>query len=277
MGERNSMEGACVATAAERELARRSHILSRLIEENRALARHERRVKKDPALPEKIPPSLEPKTSTSTICLSTLRPALGHEKEGDEDLKHLQSLRDEVQLIAKKEQGNPTNKIKPAPQKEKNPSGSAHHKRLVVYQESLYSKEASRNDANSKPAMAATANEAVNVITNAVPSAIVEVNLAAVAAALKVRVKAADMPALLQERAFRCARQSLDAMDKLNSKRVALALKKEFDTSYGPAWHCIVGTSFGSFVTHSLGGFLYFSMDKVSILLFKTAVEPLDQ
>jgi len=271
------MEGACVATAAERELARRSHILSRLIEENRALGRHERRVKKDPALPEKIPPTLESKTTTSSICRSTRRAALGHEVEGDEDLKHLQSLRDEVQLFAKQDQGNPTDNLKPPPKNEKTPSGSAHHNSLAVYQGGLYSKEASKNAANSKPAMAAPASEATSGTTNAVPSAIVEVNLAAVAVALKVRVKAADMPVLLQERAFRCARQSLDAMNKLNSKRVALALKKEFDTSYGPAWHCIVGTSFGSFVTHSLGGFLYFSMDKVSILLFKTAVEPLDQ
>ncbi|XP_058108249.1 uncharacterized protein LOC131251513 [Magnolia sinica] len=113
---------------------------------------------------------------------------------------------------------------------------------------------------------------------------------------LNVRVRAADMPLPLQDRAFRCARDSLDAMmlqpsntttnnnnhnkshnhSKLDSKRLALALKKEFDSSYGPAWHCIVGTSFGSYVTHSLGGFLYFSIDKVYILLFKTAVEPLD-
>uniref|UniRef100_A0A453C5C8 Dynein light chain n=1 Tax=Aegilops tauschii subsp. strangulata TaxID=200361 RepID=A0A453C5C8_AEGTS len=52
---------------------------------------------------------------------------------------------------------------------------------------------------------------------------------------------------------------------------------KEFDTTYGPAWHCIVGTSFGSYVTHSLGGFLYFSVDKAYILLFRTAVEPLSK
>lgn len=52
---------------------------------------------------------------------------------------------------------------------------------------------------------------------------------------------------------------------------------KDFDTTYGPAWHCIVGTSFGSYVTHSLGGFLYFSVDKVYILLFRTAVQPLAQ
>ncbi|KAF3331534.1 Dynein light chain [Carex littledalei] len=91
----------------------------------------------------------------------------------------------------------------------------------------------------------------------------------------KIRVRAADMAPALQRRAFRCAREVFDAMPKLENKRLALALKKEFDTAYGPAWHCIVGTSFGSYVTHSLGGFLYFSIDKVYVLLFRTAVEPL--
>ncbi|KAK2635421.1 hypothetical protein Ddye_030213 [Dipteronia dyeriana] len=94
---------------------------------------------------------------------------------------------------------------------------------------------------------------------------------------LNIRVRASDMPLHLQKKAFKCARDLLDSMPaKLDSKRLALALKKEFDSTYGPAWHCIVGTSFGSYVTHSLGGFLYFSIDKVYILLFKTAVEPLD-
>ncbi|KAI9169352.1 hypothetical protein LWI28_011057 [Acer negundo] len=94
---------------------------------------------------------------------------------------------------------------------------------------------------------------------------------------LNIRVRASDMPLHLQNNAFKCARDLLDSMPvKLDSKRLALALKKEFDSTYGPAWHCIVGTSFGSYVTHSLGGFLYFSIDKVYILLFKTAVEPLD-
>ncbi|TVU29536.1 hypothetical protein EJB05_21106 [Eragrostis curvula] len=79
---------------------------------------------------------------------------------------------------------------------------------------------------------------------------------------LSVRVRAADMPLPLQRRAIRLAYEAIAAMPRLDSKRLALALKKEFDTTYGPAWHCIVGTSFGSYVTHSLGGFLYFSVDK---------------
>ncbi|KAE8076333.1 hypothetical protein FH972_014993 [Carpinus fangiana] len=44
---------------------------------------------------------------------------------------------------------------------------------------------------------------------------------------LNVRVRASDMPFPLQNRAFRCARDHLDSMPgKLDSKRIALALKK---------------------------------------------------
>lgn len=115
-----------------------------------------------------------------------------------------------------------------------------------------------------------------NFCTEVKPSPAIEVNVTAVAAALKIRIKAADMPPPMQEHAFRCARDTLDTFDKLQCKRVAFMLKKEFDKVYGPAWHCIVGTSFGSYVTHSLGGFVYFSLDKVSVLLFKTTVEPIE-
>ncbi|RCV33974.1 hypothetical protein SETIT_7G126100v2 [Setaria italica] len=82
-----------------------------------------------------------------------------------------------------------------------------------------------------------------------------------------VCVRAADMPLPLQRRAVRIAVEAVAAMPRLQSKRLALALKKDFDTTYGPAWHCIVGTSFGSYVTHSLGGFLYFSVDKMQCKL----------
>ncbi|PIM97995.1 Dynein light chain type 1 [Handroanthus impetiginosus] len=89
-----------------------------------------------------------------------------------------------------------------------------------------------------------------------------------------VKVVAVDMPPPMQIHAVDCARKTHDSLEKFTSKALALTLKKEFDGAYGPAWHCIVGTSFGSFVTHSVGGFLYFSMDhKLYILLFKTTVQ----
>ncbi|KAL1541554.1 hypothetical protein AAHA92_25761 [Salvia divinorum] len=89
-----------------------------------------------------------------------------------------------------------------------------------------------------------------------------------------VKVVAVDMPPFMQVHAVNCARKAHDSLEKFTSKTLAFTLKKEFDGVYGPAWHCIVGTSFGSFVTHSVGGFMYFSMDqKLYILLFKTAVQ----
>ncbi|MCD7448199.1 hypothetical protein HAX54_039554 [Datura stramonium] len=89
-----------------------------------------------------------------------------------------------------------------------------------------------------------------------------------------VKVVSVDMPPFMQIHAVNCARKTHDSLEKFTSKALAFTLKKEFDGVYGPAWHCIVGTSFGSFVTHSVGGFMYFSMDhKLYVLLFKTTVQ----
>ncbi|KAL9243195.1 hypothetical protein vseg_017110 [Gypsophila vaccaria] len=91
------------------------------------------------------------------------------------------------------------------------------------------------------------------------------------------KLVAADMPPFIQIHAVGFARKIKDSLEKFSSKNLALSLKKEFDGFYGPAWHCIVGSSFGSFVTHSSGGFLYFSLDqKLYVLLFKTTVQRAD-
>ncbi|PPR97257.1 hypothetical protein GOBAR_AA23411 [Gossypium barbadense] len=102
-----------------------------------------------------------------------------------------------------------------------------------------------------------------------------QVELAAIAISLNVRLRPSDMPVYMQEHALRCTRQLLDSAPKPQPSltHLARAIKKEFDSVYGPAWQCVIGTSFGSFVTHSPGGFLYFSIDSFSILLFKTEVE----
>ncbi|KAL4571519.1 hypothetical protein LXL04_018279 [Taraxacum kok-saghyz] len=100
-----------------------------------------------------------------------------------------------------------------------------------------------------------------------------EMSLGPVAALMQVRVLVTDMPAFMQIHAFRCARQTFDSLEKFSPKQIALNLKKEFDKVYGPAWHCIVGSNFGSFVTHATGCFLYFSMESLYILVFKTKVK----
>ncbi|XP_076914248.1 uncharacterized protein LOC143573192 [Bidens hawaiensis] len=89
-----------------------------------------------------------------------------------------------------------------------------------------------------------------------------------------VKVVSADMPPYMQIHLVDLTRTTYDRLEKFTAKTLAFTLKKEFDGVYGPAWHCIVGSSFGSFVTHSVGGFMYFSMDhKIYVLLFKTAVQ----
>ncbi|KAJ9548614.1 hypothetical protein OSB04_021157 [Centaurea solstitialis] len=106
-----------------------------------------------------------------------------------------------------------------------------------------------------------------------VGSTAAEVDVQRLATVLQVRVLVTDMPAFMQVHAFRCARKTFDSLEKFSPKQIALNLKKDFDKVYGPAWHCIVGLNFGSFVTHATGGFLYFSMEKVYILVFKTKVK----
>ncbi|KAF8400679.1 hypothetical protein HHK36_013979 [Tetracentron sinense] len=101
----------------------------------------------------------------------------------------------------------------------------------------------------------------------------VETNVTSVAAFLQVKVLVSDMPGFMQVHAFRCAKRTYDSSEKFSSKHMAYNLKKEFDKVYGPAWHCIVGSSFGSFVTHSTGCFLYFSMEKIYVLVFKTKIQ----
>ncbi|GJZ41322.1 dynein light chain, cytoplasmic-like protein [Tanacetum coccineum] len=102
-----------------------------------------------------------------------------------------------------------------------------------------------------------------------------DVKLAAVAVSLNIRLRSADMPSVMQERALRLARELMDSSTsrRPNLTIMARSIKKEFDQLYGPAWHCVAGKSFGSFVTHSPGGFVYFSVDAYSFLLFKTEVQ----
>ncbi|KAK6941640.1 Dynein light chain, type 1/2 [Dillenia turbinata] len=101
----------------------------------------------------------------------------------------------------------------------------------------------------------------------------IETSLSSVVSMLQVKVLVSDMPGFMQVHAFRCARTTYDSLEKFSSKHMAYTMKKEFDKVYGPAWHCIVGSGFGSYVTHSTGCFLYFSMEKLYFLVFKTKVK----
>lgn len=61
------------------------------------------------------------------------------------------------------------------------------------------------------------------------------------------------------------------AHDRYELERdMAMFIKQEFDRRYQPTWHCIVGRHFGSFVSHETSGFIYFYIDKLAVLLFRS-------
>ncbi|KAK7324585.1 hypothetical protein VNO77_28259 [Canavalia gladiata] len=104
--------------------------------------------------------------------------------------------------------------------------------------------------------------------------------LASLAISSNVRLKSSDMPVHMQEHALRYTRSLIPLhppSPKPTNTHLARALKKEFDSKYGLAWHCVIGKSFGSFVSHTGGGFIYFSIDSLSVLLFKTEVHLVTQ
>ena len=54
-------------------------------------------------------------------------------------------------------------------------------------------------------------------------------------------------------------------------KETAAMIRSHFDKHYGPHWNCIVGRSFGSYVTHEIKTYIYFSVKAhVAVLLWKT-------
>ncbi|KAH6775684.1 Dynein light chain type 1 family protein [Perilla frutescens var. hirtella] len=80
----------------------------------------------------------------------------------------------------------------------------------------------------------------------------------------------------MQQDALQLAAKALDFFDVTDATQIARFIKKEFDRIYGVGWQCIVGTDFGSFVTHCYGCFIHFCVGSLAILLFKgsTGLEP---
>ena len=46
-------------------------------------------------------------------------------------------------------------------------------------------------------------------------------------------------------------------------------IKKFFDFTYGPNWHCVVGKHFASYVTYQSKNYIFFYIGQMAILLYK--------
>ena len=80
-------------------------------------------------------------------------------------------------------------------------------------------------------------------------------------------IKVADMPEDKVTMAIKVAMEAKDKYTKLNM--IAAYIKKELDKNCDPNWHCCVGDSFGSYVTHETGNLLYFFLKEIAVLIWK--------
>ncbi|XP_050219355.1 dynein light chain 1, cytoplasmic isoform X1 [Mercurialis annua] len=76
----------------------------------------------------------------------------------------------------------------------------------------------------------------------------------------KAVIDETDMLETMQQDAVHLASKALDFFDVTQATEIARFIKMEFDRTYGGGWQCIVGTNFGSFVTHCSGSFIYFQV-----------------
>ncbi|EGC32061.1 hypothetical protein DICPUDRAFT_38971 [Dictyostelium purpureum] len=83
-----------------------------------------------------------------------------------------------------------------------------------------------------------------------------------------ITIKSVDMQEFMQQDATELAIKLLE--EQTPHKDIATIIKKEFDKKYLGNWHCIVGKSFASFVTHETKSYIYFNINDNSILLFKS-------
>mmetsp|Transcript_6167 Transcript_6167/g.7544 ORF Transcript_6167/g.7544 Transcript_6167/m.7544 type:complete len:111 (+) Transcript_6167:117-449(+) len=76
------------------------------------------------------------------------------------------------------------------------------------------------------------------------------------------------------ERAFQVAREAYMKRSRgeiAHWQDIAKLLKEEFDTSFkgSKAWNCIVGKSFGSFVSFNTKDMAYFHIAEMGVMLWK--------
>ncbi|KAI6189949.1 Dynein light chain [Aphelenchoides bicaudatus] len=67
---------------------------------------------------------------------------------------------------------------------------------------------------------------------------------------------------------------AIEALTKYTvEQNAARFIKESFDNEYGPSWQVVVGKQFGCFVSHFSSDFIYFYVNAVAILLYKTSAE----
>ncbi|SCU95081.1 LADA_0G13322g1_1 [Lachancea dasiensis] len=82
-------------------------------------------------------------------------------------------------------------------------------------------------------------------------------------------LKASDISPELKDAIFEISSKAVDSFSL--EREIAGVVKKELDVKHGNTWHVVVGKSFGSYVTHEKGHFMYFYIGPLAFIVFKTA------
>ncbi|XP_020806607.1 dynein light chain 1, cytoplasmic-like [Drosophila serrata] len=72
-------------------------------------------------------------------------------------------------------------------------------------------------------------------------------------------IRSTDMSEEMQKIAIDCARQALNEYSI--EHEIAEYINNQFDIKFKPKWHCIVGSEFGSYVSHEPNHLIYFYLD----------------
>lgn len=81
-------------------------------------------------------------------------------------------------------------------------------------------------------------------------------------------IKGRDMSDAMVEDVISLTKEAFKNFEVFKDK--AEYIKTECDNKFGSTWHCIIGKDFGSFVTYQSQHFVHFTMDGLSVLLYKT-------
>mmetsp|Transcript_534 Transcript_534/g.1050 ORF Transcript_534/g.1050 Transcript_534/m.1050 type:complete len:91 (-) Transcript_534:1036-1308(-) len=81
-------------------------------------------------------------------------------------------------------------------------------------------------------------------------------------------IKTVDMGEDMTNDALDAANRAFELFTK--ELDVASYVRKEFDKKYNPTWHCVVGRSYGSYVTHATKHFIYFQIGQLYFLVWKS-------
>jgi dynein light chain LC6, flagellar outer arm len=84
-----------------------------------------------------------------------------------------------------------------------------------------------------------------------------------------LEIQASDMPSEMQRFALYSASQALRLYSL--EKNIAESIKQDFDRTFKPTWHCIVGKNWGSCVTHSKEHYIRMMNSNLIILLYKSS------